>query len=86
MRSTAFALDEWAAQVATIEQSCAVRAAGLDYEGPAAERFFSAIQANRSVAAGISDRLRQLAEYLLREATILEQEQAEARRRLQGGW
>ena len=82
MRGIAFALNEWAGRVDAIASACAQTAWDTQFEGPAATRFSSAVEADTASASAVSRLLQELSGSLLRDASRLEQQQADARRML----
>ncbi len=82
MRAFAFDVSLAAERVGTVAHDFDTGAYSFEWDGLAAVRFRSNITELSSGAKTIADRLKALSEYLVQQAGILEQQQADARRQI----
>lgn len=74
MRAKARALGAYADRIRHVSAQLGSRASSIEYRGPAADRFRTAIHDQRVAAERIAGELYELKQYLLRSAAELEYE------------
>ena len=80
MRSEAYALRSQAEALASLAQQLQGRVESVEFEGPAADRFRSAMSDRYQEVVSLAAELQELANYVLRAAARVEEQIAELRR------